>query len=468
MWYSEKDFGSIDVDRRSLVIASANLTQKFDRTIDPVDFYATLTQDDTDIDWWNVAEYTDGIDIGRVVEDGSWPDSSLAIVKFRRLDEKAAGLVDHYCLVADHRAHSIVDSLDARIKSAVEYGEVLGWASYVKEAGVEELDQIIADAEVKESPGLSADKTSYLLDKDETLWDVARKLSIPVNTLIEFNSIGDPRYIKEGFTLRLPQTSRRETPDAMYELLDTPRQMHVSHDKGTTKFSFGNATKWKDIKPTTRRYAHKHPVTITAIAHVSLSDEVESAKYYMEAVDVGNDATNDRVRYTVGFSHSHLSEGIYIEPEPEPELNPEPEPEPIKAPEPVTIYTADWKNTQVPLNAEKKPMLYMANETILVHDLDHKRPPKTLRESSGVMIYSTFDVDGVVYARPLQCAKSGTWYGIPMDKLLSEEEVYNINVSLADRVALRGRLTAQEKGVVYLSRFLSQGTKIKTIFTKHK
>lgn len=471
MWYAEKDFEAIDIDKRSLVIASANLTQKFDKQIDPVDFYAALTQEDTDIDWWNVAEYIDGIDIGRVVEDGSWPDSSLAIVKFRRLDEKAAGLVDHYCLVADHRAHSIVDSLDATIKSAVEYGEVLGWASYVREADPE----VVVNEEIAEIDaalieyGLSASKTVYVLGKDETIWDVSRTLSIPVNKLIEFNELGDPRYLQEGHTLRIPLPAEKDDREVMYELLDEPRLMHVSAPTGTTKFSFGNATKWSDIKPTARRYAFGQSIIVSAIAHVPLTDEVESAKYYMEAVDVGTSPTTDHVRYTVGFSHAHMKEGPYVAPEPpkvvKPAMTAKPTPTPL--PEP-PAFSESWKDTHQPLNDDLSPELYLMDESLIVHDIAHKHPPRTVEKLRGVRIYSTFQKDGVLYGRPMQSARQGSWYGIPMDKMTAEKEVYSINVSLAEKVALHGKLTLQERGVVYLSRLISEGTKIKTIIKRHK
>ena len=474
MWYSEKDFEALDVDKRSLVVASANLTQKFDISIDPVKFYAELTQEDSNIDWWNVAEYTDGIDIGRVVEDNSWPDSSLSIVKFRRLDEAAAGLVDHYCLVADHRAHSIVDSLDATIKSAVEYGEVIGWASYVREAEQEEevVDEITEIENALVESGLSANKLLYVVGRNESIWDVARKLSLSVESLIKFNEIDDPRYVKEGYTLRIPAPTFRDTQDVIYELLEEPMVMHVSAPTGTTKFSFGNATKWSDIKPTTRRYPFQHQVVISAIAHVPLADEPESAKYYMEAVDVGVGATTDRVRYTVGFSHAHMKEGVYTPPEPPKVVHTVIEqvekPKPLThAPAPAaTINKVDgWKNSQAPLLV---PEVYFADETMTVYDLDRKHPPITLHAAKGVKIYSTFIHEGRTYGRPLASARRGSWYGIPMDKMTVEDEVYDYNVSLADKVAMHSSLTFQERGVVYLSRMLSQGTKIKTFITKHK
>lgn len=501
-WFTEENSQQIPQDDRSLTVAFANLLQKLDveSKYPPVALHNLLTQDDPGVDWWSIAEYIPEIEIKEVNPDlPSWPQTANAIVKFRRMDVASAGVVEHYALIADWRTRSIIDSLDGRIKTSSEYGDPTGWASYMVIDPDPELEALEAKT-LTESGNNKPD--TYILQAGENLWDAARKLHLRVDDLVKFNSIDDPRGVKAGYKLHLPTFTHDDKHVVKYEILEKPVNMHVSNRGGTTKYSFGHARKWEDIIPTGRRHAENSNHTILAIAHVQLEEEDTTAAYYMDSIDLGNYRITGRPQFTTGFNHSHLSEGVVVpslviqhEAEPEPEAEeavelpkedikvaikeslkaidgfvaPVSVPEPVvSAPDPQPHPEPFYKQTLTALKDDRGVIPFMAQEDVLVHEAEEKRPPRPLKKGQTVHIAFTFEKDGVLYGLADGPFQNNLWFGIPMDKIASEEELFNFDIPLTEKVAYGTSLSLQERGVVVLSKILSQGIRARVWIANKK
>lgn len=469
--YATNNYPEIPLDNRSLVVAFANLLQKFGMDTEPIQLNIELTEEESKVDWWSLPEQLEGIETMQVIDQpGSWPNTSHAIVKFRRTDPVAAGPVAHYCLVADYRNMTIVDSLDGQVKPASTYGTVLGWCSYINES-------LISDVVKPVDPN-----SIYVVQEPfESAWEIARKLNIQgitANDLIDHNDIETPVKIPAGTLLHLPiipQKAAEATKSVEFEILETPLLMHVTKDGGTTKFSFGNVKKWKDIKPTGPTYPVNTNLKIVAIAHVPIDEDKSEAAYYMDSVSLGQYAVNQRVAYTTGFNHTHLAEG-HVE---KPKVAPTPA---LKAVKQVTAEVIardletiepgpvipDWKQSKRPISNTGKQYTYTAIEDILVQEMDGRRQPRPLERGRGVKLAYLFEKDGITYGLPASHSLNGFWYGIPMDKLmLKSDAVYTVSRVPINQKSTK--LSLEERAVVVLSKVLSQYTRLtSSIFGKRK
>lgn len=476
-WYSQQDINTQTEDS-SLIVALANLLRKLGHADDLL----TLTQrlEGQPLDWWTAKTICPEINVREVYDNDSWPTSDDAIIRFQRLDVASAGMVDHYCAVADSRVRSIVDSLDGVIKQADIYGSPQGWASYAKREATDELDDLFLDHPSE----ASKPNQLYKVMQAETIWDVGRKLNMSVKELLEHNDIRDAREVTAGYVLHLP-TPRvvEEAPQIKYVLLDEAKTMHVTRAGGATKYRFGNARKWTDITSAGPTYPEGYNVKIGMVAYVPIGDG-EMAKYLMDANAIGHYAETGRVTFTLGFNHSHLADGQAEQKKPEirPEIaekieavkeivTPPPAPQPIikhmdVAPQ---INPNKFKASYTPLNLKREPELWLFNDTIMVHDHDNKRPSQTCYRNRGVMLQGKFLKDGTWYGRPVESAKAGSWFGIPMHRIRPayepEDEVVFNNIGLAERIP-RGRLSNDERYLtVPLSRVLSQYVRLTKLFS---
>lgn len=464
--YSTKNFTDIEVNDRSLVVSFANLLQKFDMDTEPGQLFIELTEEQSAVDWWSLSECIDGIETMQVIDTaGSWPQTSHAIIKFRRIDEVSAGSVDHYCAVADYRAMSIIDSLDGKVKPASTYGTVLGWASYINEDEVAILSQ--------SSP--ADPKSIYVVpEPGESAWEIIRKLNIhglTVTDLIDHNDIEKPVKIPAGTLLHLPIITPKSIEEKLveYEFLDAPLLMHVTKDGGATKFSFGNVKKWKDIKPTGPTYPVNTNLKIVAIAHVPIEEDGSEAAYYMDNVSIGNHASTGRVAYTTGFNHSHLADGHVEKVKPAQRADIKAKIKEAEAAAAAKIakdlaemepspQIPEWKLSKRPISNTNEHYTYTAIEDILVREMDGRRPARTLERGKGVKLAYLFEKDGVTYGLPTSHSVNSFWYGIPMDKLmLKPDGVYTITTG--NTPGRNVKLSLEERAVVVLSKVLSQYTR---------
>ncbi len=477
MYYNQQSYESIPVEDRSLSVAFTNLLHRItDGAISPDLLYRDLSPADMAVlDWWSIVGKPKGVELDEMSDGEGWPTTNHAIVRQRRIDEEAAGMVDHYSLVADQRAQSIVDSLDGTIKAASVYGPILGWASYSYKAP--EAPESVPEAEVEEDTGI------HVMKPGENIWDVARSYNVPAANLIAENEIEDPRHVEVGTELFIPDlsTRRKESESIRYELLYPTRQMHVAREEGAKKWSFGGVKKWEDLYSTGRLYPNGTNLTIVAIAHVPIGED--TAAYYLDSVSLGDFDTTGLPRYTSGFNWQHLADGhvsveLEVTPmdplvaeieaeldeqlgqptevvvtqivsdamaeEDRPEVMAEEDETLVIRPAPLT-----YKSSFRFLNDAKKPVEYMFNEPLIIHEVDGRLAPKQVGRYDLVRLIGTFEKDGILWGR---AAVRGYWYGIPMDKVSPEEEVYNTDVDLPTRIAMRGQLSPAERRMVWMAK----------------
>jgi hypothetical protein len=456
-WYTQNNYQQINADYRSLTIAYANLLKKLNKELSPPELFVMLTEKDPVLDWWSIVDYMDLLNISEVSEEeGSWPPVDLAVIKFRRTDQAAAGPVDHYCLINDHSNGTIVDSLDGEIKHASVYGAVMGWASYTvaEEDQWQELEaQALAVA--KPRPG----SMYTVLKGGETCWNIALKLNVPNmngEDIAHHNEIENPSLkVAEGTKLHLPiAIPERDTKQIInIELYSKPREMHVSLADGTRKQSFGIHKKWSDILPTGPTYAENTNLKILGVAKVPIEEEGIEAAYFLDTISLGNYANSGLLAQTTGFNHSHLKDGyvekVIIKPQ-EDTPDPDPEPAPVEQqqllPEPLEITTSQYKKT-TPLNPQRIPEQYTNPKAIIVEDvLDGRLKPRIFEPWTVFEIYGTFAYKGVLYGRHVQSVESGNWLGIPMDEIVSERELHKTNdISLIDKKNMGNSLTLKQR-----------------------
>lgn len=479
-WYNEKDNTDLSREDRSLVVAYANLLQRYEYGLPPSVVRNMLVADDPTVDFWSLPRVFDGFKLNEYSEGSAWPPTHVAIVKQRRIDEEAAGFVDHYSLVADQRARSIIDSLDGDIKSAAEYGDIVAWASYDYSPAPSLQPEPEAIVEGVETSQGHLD--THVLAEGETVWDVGRKYNIPVALLISENELEDPAHTPVGTELYLPPLPSHKDPTKKirYEILPSPVAMHVSREGGAKKWSFGGVEKWEDLYSTGRHYPQHTNLTIAAVAHVPIGED--TAAYYMDAVSLGEYQSTGLPRYTTGFNWQHLTEGHITSAESQEkeedvvmvavpttvveqvvadamqeddrlELKVV-EPEPVL---PIQPAQASWKDTFSFLNDDKTPAEYMFKEATLVREMDGRLSAKQVGKYDIVRLIGTFTKDGVLYGR---AAVRGYWYATPMSLLESEDEVYDSTVDLPTRIAMRGHLTPAERRMVLVAKTVAHYRRI--------
>lgn len=465
-WFNEQDNQDLPADYRSLTIAMSNLLQRYDYDLPPKVVYNIMSSDDPIIDAHSLTRAFDELSIEELIDGDQWPITNSAIVRQRRMDPVQGGIVDHYSLIADQRAHSIIDSLDGRIKNAVEYGPILSYVSYTYSQPNVSLEN------VSDVP----DDNIHILADNENLWDIGRQYNVPVASLMAENEIEDPRHVKVGTEIYIPERPHKPaTKEIKYELFIPARPMHVAREGGAKKWSYGGITKWEDLYSTGRVYPDGLNLNIVAVAHVPIGNE--TAAYYLDTVSLGDYATTGTVRYTTGFNWKHLEEG-HVEggtpPVPEATIEAvvadamaeEDRPDVIEENKEEVITPSlplSYKTTFQFLNDEKRSEYYTFREHVEVVEMDGRLPTKHMGPADSMRVIGTFEREGITYAR---AAVPKYWYGVPMDKITSEDSLYNTDIDLPTRLAMRGHLTAAEKRMVIMAKTAAGYTKFIGRFIK--
>lgn len=404
--------------------------------------YEELIQDQTPV--LNGYRYV----LDEIGEYGTWPRTNNALVRFdyRSTEEpyievegqKQSNILSVYCQVADWTDKQIVDPADGKSKGAGHYGTPVSWVSYEVEP-----------TELKKNK----DKNifSHTLVEGETIWDVARQYHTTAEKLIAVNDIEDPYKLPTGTVLLLPKTTKQKKRTIRYEVLKQPRQMHIIRKGGAKKWSYGNAEHWADIQESGPTYSENTNVEVLAVAHVPVGED--TAAFFLDSLSFGAYAETGRVAWETGFNWKHLADGYVQRVIREVAKRPLNEPKPTPTPK-VTIKPS-YKASFQPLNDERKPVQYFAKENIMVKEHDGRRPDRPMYENQGVRLFGTFVKDGVLYGRPVGSVDNGYWFGIPMESLVNEEELYSTTLDLPTRVAIHGPLSMQERALIVIARTIN-------------
>jgi hypothetical protein len=488
-YYAETDYPELTSDQSSLIVAFANLLKDLGYDQNPPSVQTILQKTDPIMGWYALPRVYDGFSVEQMSTGDVWPLDRHAIVCQRRLDQKAAGMVEHYSLVSDPHAGTIVDSLDGTIKHASVYGGIVGWASYLYD-GEEE-----AGAESPETATLP--ENVHVLKENENLWDVARDKNVPAQKLIDMNELDDPAHLPVGTEILLPLTTKKDRPEIEYKVLAKPHYMHVTKPGGTTKWRFGHVRVWADIRQESRHYDEKQNIEIYAVAKVPVEGEI--AAYYMDRHDLGSkfDETG-RPSFTRGFNWQHLGEGkapevktpdlaaeaiaaamleddrlalpehLASSPAPaiEAPMTPQPEEPTVDTPQDAVAIPGelaeDYKDTFKYINVEESPERFRLLETIDIREMDGARPPLQGKRSGDIFLArGWFMHQGTPYYR----LDTRHWYAIPTQyaQNIEDEEFNDVDVDLPTKIAHGLTLTKEEQRLATIARGVARYNKLRNL-----
>lgn len=503
MWFGQKNYadklgtGPYRIaDAGCFLTAFCNLEQKFGKEIDPPSLnrlfiergiYLASPEDGAgsrdDLGWNSITAY-DGqihpVSINNSAQ-GAWPSTNNAIVKFAYTSPKTSHPMTHFCLVADPHAQTIVDSWDGIIRSPGYYGQPVAWAEYA-----ETVPQPVVVP--PPAPGKSTAISGQIikLQKGDTISAIAVRYGLSTADLLNHNGLSwaDARTLPVGFELRLPINNPAPAVETGYtiEALDAPRPMHVSNPKGATKWGFANVKAWTDLASNGTVAANTN-VDIYGIATVLIGKT--TAAYYLDKLAFGDYKTNGgHLTNAIGYNWSDLADGHYTAPQPAPEAaKPVPAAPPIpRAPAPVPPPQPDVKPAppqadapatnpneyKATYKAFPEPKNFVLLNTLMAKEFDGRRNDKQVLKNQAVPIAGTFIHGQTLYGRPHGAVVAGSWFGIPMDQMISEDDLYNTQVALPEKVAMHYVLSNKEKIVVALSRFLASIHKYTDALTKKK
>ncbi|GAC1500765.1 MAG: hypothetical protein NVS1B10_04590 [Candidatus Saccharimonadales bacterium] len=465
------------------VTAFSNLLERYGINVDPPSLNRLFTSRNIylpdpadgagvkdDLGWSSIAAYDGRIHVSNTGGAG-WPEDNNSIVKFEYTGPKTGQRTTHFCLVADHASHTIVDSWDGVVRTPGYYGTPVAWATYtniVPEAVTPPPAAVTTVAPPK-------DNSIYTFVKNDTIWSVAIRYGYTAKELMDHNGI-DPSQVRDipiGYVIHFPIAPSVALPNPVntgykIELLPEPKHMHVSKSGGAEKWGFGNIKTWKDFV-SNGHVAENTNVTIVAIAHVIVGNE--TAAYYLDSLALGDYAASGKVANTIGFNWHDLTDGEYTPPAP---ASPPPVVVPVVAPEPqkpaeAPVPEANPNAYKTTYKAFDKPQLFIANTTIMIKELDTRRADHQLLKNQAVRLSGTFIKDNVLYGRPTAgIDKGGYWFAVPMSNVTSEDEVFNTQVDLPTKVAMHNRLSLQEKFLVAIAQLISQYTQLSTTIKKKR
>jgi hypothetical protein len=347
--------------------------------------------------------------------------------------------------------------------------------------------------------------------KSDSLFNVAASMHVPLDRLMEYNEIETYSELEEGVPIYYPVAGKGNARKIEVEVLTQKMEMHVSKVGGTKKWAFGDMYTWNDAKPT-GFYPEKTNVTILAIAHVPITDKEDpeaKAAYYLDGLSLGDYDKTGLLRYTVGYAWSDLEKGhVETVKVKRSEATPQLAKAPAPAVTPKVAIKAEDPTTEVPtVTDSKKPWLEGFDEEFIekrladtikfgnshhfvetyqrldpaipcmaiipddageidpesgrkfiwVRDFGVKRKNKRLYQHQEIDIAATFEYDGILYGRPTKAVEGFNFFGIPMDMLQKQSDVYNEDVDASTRASEGGTLTWSERSIwIPLSELLAR------------
>lgn len=469
------------------VTAFCNLLERYGKDIDPPSLNRLFTQrgiyidvDDgvkDDLGWSSITAYDGQVHVIRTGGAG-WPTSANAIVKFAYKSPKSGAATTHFCLVADPIQHTIVDSWDGIVRTPGYYGQPVAWAEY--ENVVPEPVIVPSPPPAAQVPASTATNGAIItLAKGDTITALALRYGVSAQEVLDHNGLSwaQARELPVGYQIRLPLAKAPTPATSGYkiELLPQPKIFHVTKAGGAQKWGFGNVKTWSDFVPNGTTPEHTN-ISIMAVATVIIGKE--SAAYYMDSVNVGDYATTGRVASTVGYNWADVTEGAYEAPPapaemPAPAAPPEPTPPQVDVPPvqpgPETQSPNSYKATYSPF---PKPMLYLVrnapNGVLSCPEFDGRRPDHNLKDNTPVSISGTFTKGQKLYGRPTGAKKAGYWFGVDMDYLVSQEEVFNTTVTTAEKKVMGYPMKFSERLFDAWSQAAALFTKLEAMLAKNK
>lgn len=366
-----------------------------------------------------------------------WPNSNNAIVKFHyrsisnpTLSNGQPNMIDHFCLVADHAAGTIVDSWDGVVKKPGAYGSPVGWATYggpvVQAVSPPPAPAAAAASDVLGNVNIAGLSLSAAMKSDLAGGMSVVAFNAKYSATAGFQPIATSRQLAPA-PAPAPAPSIPEVPapapapaapNITYTKLATPLDL-VTNKQPTNWWELG----FKDDAHATAAAQLSQGTPFLAYGMAQRNDGDRPA-YYMIQEDFGNADTTGTPNNNNGVNTVDLSPAPT--PAPAPAADPAPAAEtPAPAPaapaapaasdsESVPVTVSTWQSSY---KAFLSPQQYMANTSVKVEDLAEEHDDVELLKGQNVSVAGIFDKDGVRYFRTAKSVQSGVWYGVPVTAL---------------------------------------------------
>jgi hypothetical protein len=393
--------------------ADANLLESVGVNVDPatlnqfyidhgVYLYDATDRANDDLFWGSAGKYDGRMKLVSTGVSG-WPSSNLAEVRFHYqsishpwLDagNTRPNMITHFCKVDDWASQLIVDSWDGKVKSPGAYGQPTGWAIFEFQQPAPpppvEVPVVVAPVEPVAPPALpyapvvAPSTAPYVLVKDVLGYGTATNAGNHVNPVADL-------------------------PEGDYYVFNTypnrPDLINVTKTAGRPGDTTTNQGGWINT------------------ADNVIVPEVVVPPPVLPPANYG------------GVTRTDTSTPIVVETPPLPTPPPlETAPAPTIVTPPVTNTNA-WKTTNSPLQLDRQVQWFESrnNQIIQIHDLDQKGSAVPLKPYTAVPLVSVFEKDGIRYGRTQKVANAGLWYGVPMNILVPENDIFGTAKTIAER-----------------------------------
>lgn len=433
-----------------------------------------------DLAWGSVTAYDPTIHLTGSGEGAPPAGNNNTIVKFIYKSVVTGALTTHFCLVDDIGSGLIVDSWDGKVKPWSVYGGPKAWASYAKTGG-----QTVAPVQPISTPAPAAQPATLFTVQPITAKKVQLKLnpthlwnlnegswsamganpvsSQPGGTVVEVSAIahhklGGAYYMTdpnkaEGYNVvdctdytevvPAPAPGPAKPQNVVFTKLDKPLTL-VAKRQPTNVWDLSFA----DDAPGDAHAKKQLPEGTTFVAYGKAQrTDHDKPAYFMTQEDFGSaDTTGIPANY----------EGVNTV-----DLGTPPAPAtPVTSTTPAAPVEGDkidvkviptapdaWQKT---FTRNLGPVKYLANTNAVIKDQTGLGPDTQLVHGQVVMVGGQFTgPDGKLYLRTVHGLANNTWYGIPPEDVVKEQDIQDENflqVALGEADQIRQSIPALRNG----------------------
>lgn len=425
--------------------AFCNLLSRFGENIDPptLNSYFIKTNDylldpedgagvKDDLSWSSIVDFAAPIHVVKINGPG-WPSSNNAIVEFHYKSARTGAETTHFCLVEDAAAHTIVDSWDGKVKSPGEYGEPVASAEYT------EITPVPVVTSVNPPTPAAAAANSFEVVVEIPGYGNSNNAANHKDPITKVQA--GSYNIYNAFHGMVNVTSKPGTPGSWINPDDNVKPAPVKPVDNPVVEPNTNAINEVVTITTAMLMVREGPSTTspaneanTADGNLHLNDAI-TVTGWVHAEDVtGNDVWLRTVRGNWVWSGGT---NFDLNQTKTPEVTAKPAVEtpaaPIVKPQMVNNVAAavnkvDTVQVKVnPWQDSYKPSAgtYKLISDVTITDLSGKGQSVLAAKGTIVDQAGIFIKDGVKYARTVNSAKNGVWYGVPANQLIATSTTAN-------------------------------------------
>jgi hypothetical protein len=407
------------------------------------------------LSWNSITAYNSGIVVNG--QGTGWPNTNNAIVKFYYKSARTGVWETHFCKVADHNAHTILDSWDGKVKAPGEYGTPIGWASYgnarVQPVVTASNPPVAPAPQHPTTPPAGGPKELFLPSAAGT-WRVY-KIGGPYSSAPVDHSIHKliPGAFPPGLTYQVldtlaPHVFKIQTSDygqvAIYAGPDTIAQFPAGgHGEGESQAVV------TALEPAMDLVTNKDAAIYNYETGETTSMLLSGRPFHADHKAVNGD--------NVYFIDSAIAGGTFgiktidLSPAHDTQSNTEtvnPSSTGEDGAEKVDVKVGSW---QASFQGFMAPQRYVANKTVTVQDIDDDEKPmpsQDLLKGQTIMLAGKFIRDGIPYYRTAAGVNNNSWYGVPVTAVIKAGTDEELKQLLDDIRSLGDNAAKEEKKIV--------------------